>query len=29
MDQFVLMALIASLGTWFITALGAAHHCLF
>ena len=24
MDQFVLMALIASLGTWFITALGAA-----
>ena len=24
MDNFILMALIATIGTWFVTALGAA-----
>ena len=29
MNQFVLMALAATLGTWFVTALGAATVALF
>ena len=29
MDKFVIMALIATLGTWFVTALGAATVVLF